>query len=303
MSFGHALKKEIKVATANGKTHQESDSPGDCENLEGLVHRINFDDGHKSALQVGRNVGKQARLTQFFVDADVHIFESEIVVARTDKRFDRVGEIGNDIDLHRGRTGPGPESASGIGNLGARNLSNEPAPAFLQKNFPGRKMFDRFNTAVADDHVGALIEDRLNQFGDIVGVVLIVGIGVHDDVRSQLQSPVQSCHKGFGQSLVRSQLQDMIDLMLFGNFYRAIGTAVVHNEGFDDINAVDFLGQFPQGQRKRFFFVETGNLYDELHDSGWLRSINPLVDAYSIRIFGRFMFSDLNIIRIIVAHF
>ena len=56
--------------------------------------------------------------------------------------------------------------------------------------------------AVADDHVGAALEDRRDQPRDVRAAVLVVGVGVDDHVGAQLQAGVEPGLEGAREALV-----------------------------------------------------------------------------------------------------
>ena len=56
-------------------------------------------------------------------------------------------------------------------------------------------MFDSGDRPRADHDVGRARQNRGGQGGNIIGVILIVGVRVDDDVRSEAQTGVQPGHK------------------------------------------------------------------------------------------------------------
>src|SRR5439155_15746135 len=76
--------------------------------------------------------------------------------------------------------------------------ASDPLEALLYRG----EMFDVLDRAGAHDHVRLAGEDRGDQLGDVGGVVLVVGIGVHDDVRANLRDAANPAWKAAGRALV-----------------------------------------------------------------------------------------------------
>jgi hypothetical protein len=129
-------------------------------------------------------------------------------------------------------------------------------------------VLDRVGLAVADDHVGAALDDRGNELGDVVAVVLVVGVGVDDDVGAELQRGVEPRLEAGGQALVVRQLDDVVDAVGARDLDRAVGRAVVDDEPLDRFEAGDLTGEVCQRGGQRLLLVEAGDLDDELHEKG-----------------------------------
>ncbi len=60
-------------------------------------------------------------------------------------------------------------------------------------------MIELGDPAIANDNVGAAFENRLDQIGQIACVVLVVCVGVDDNVRTRMQRCIQSRDEGTRQ--------------------------------------------------------------------------------------------------------
>ena len=96
-------------------------------------------------------------------------------------------------------------------------------------------------------------------------VVLVVGVGVDDDVGAELQAGVEAGLEAGGQALVVGQPDDVVDAVLAGDLDGAVGRAVVDDEPLDGVEAVDLAREVGQRRRERLLLVEAGDLDDELH--------------------------------------
>ncbi len=110
-------------------------------------------------------------------------------------------------------------------------------------------MLDPGHLAVADDHVGAALEDRAHEPRDVGAVVLVVGVGVDDHVGAELQRRVDAGLEAGGKALVVGQAHEVVDAVGTGDRDGLVGRAVVDDQPLDDVEAVDLAGQV--GERLR----------------------------------------------------
>ena len=126
-------------------------------------------------------------------------------------------------------------------------------------------MLDLIRLAVADHHVGVPGQDRRHQLRDVGAAVLVVGIGVHDDVGAELQRSVEPGLEGRRQTLVVGQAHDVADAARPGHLDGPVRRAVIDHEPLDLVDALDRPGQVGESLRKRLLLVEARDLDDELH--------------------------------------
>ena len=99
-------------------------------------------------------------------------------------------------------------------------------------------MVDRLHLAVADDEVGVTAQDRRHQFRDIGRAVLVVGVGVDDHVRAQLQRCVEARLEALCESFVVRQPYDVVDTVGTSDLDGGVGGPVVDDEPLDLIEAL-----------------------------------------------------------------
>jgi hypothetical protein len=80
-------------------------------------------------------------------------------------------------------------------------------------------------------------DDRLDELGDIAAVVLVVGVGVDDDVGAELQRGVHACLEGACEPLVVGQPDDVVDAVLTGDVGGRVGRAVVDHQPLNDVES------------------------------------------------------------------
>ena len=118
--------------------------------------------------------------------------------------------------------------------------------------------------AVADDHVGLAGEDRRDQLRDVGAHVLVVGVGVDDDVGAELQAGVEPRLETRREPLVVGQPDDVLDAAFARHRDRAIGRAVVDHEQLDRVESGEGARQVGDRRRQRLFLVQAGDLDDQL---------------------------------------
>lgn len=123
------------------------------------------------------------------------------------------------------------------------------------------------NGAFADDHVRFLFQNGAHQLFNVRTAVLVVRIGVDDDVRTQPQTCVQSGEEAPCQTFVAAEGYDVVESQLPCLLNGAVLAAVVDDEIFDGVDAVDVPRQITVCQLQRFFLVVAGNLNNQFHSN------------------------------------
>lgn len=126
-------------------------------------------------------------------------------------------------------------------------------------------MLDVADRPIADHELSLAIDDRRDQRADIVGVVLVVGIGIDDHVGPFGDRTCQAGHERVGKPHVHRQVDDVIDPRGDGAFDGAIAAAVVDDQPLDAIDAGKRARKLRQGLGDRVLLVVAGNLDDEFH--------------------------------------
>ena len=141
----------------------------------------------------------------------------------------------------------------------------EQAAEVLQEAFCPGKMCDAVGLAVANDQLGSAGQDGLDQLDDVAAKVLVVAIGVDDDIGAQLKAGVETRLEGMSQAAVAGKPDDVVRPGLAGDFAGAVGGAIVDDEDFDLVYAFDPARDGCNGLRQGPLFVEAGDLHDQLH--------------------------------------
>ena len=121
-------------------------------------------------------------------------------------------------------------------------------------------MGDLRNLPVANDDVRFLAQDGRNQVRHVAAGVLVIGVGVNNNVGPQAQGGVEAGLERLGQSQVARVVDDVGDAESLGGYGRSIRAPVIHHQRLDTVNARNMRRQPGQRFRQRGRFVVAGNL-------------------------------------------
>ena len=105
-------------------------------------------------------------------------------------------------------------------------------------------MPDLGNVSIANDDVRLAFQQRLEQRRDLAARVLVVGVGIDDEVRAPLERGVDAGGEGSREPFVAPQSNDMIDAGGARDVGRAVTRPVVDDEHLDDVDAGDGSREF-----------------------------------------------------------
>jgi hypothetical protein len=121
-------------------------------------------------------------------------------------------------------------------------------------------VLDEVHLPVGDDDVGAALEDRLDQVGDALLRVLVVPVGVDDDVRAELERPLDAVVEGPPQAAVARVADEVRDPVLAGDLDGAVARPVVDDQDEDLVDARDRPRDGGEDGGERLLLVEAGDL-------------------------------------------
>lgn len=117
----------------------------------------------------------------------------------------------------------------------------------------------------AYDDLGAPFDDRANQVRDAVPAVLVVRVGVDDDIGAEFDGALQTRREAGGKAFVPGEAEDVLGAGGTGVSDGVIYAAIVDDEDFDLIDAGDSAGDIRDGRGDGLFLVVARYLDDELH--------------------------------------
>lgn len=100
-------------------------------------------------------------------------------------------------------------------------------------------MLDGGNRTGADYDIGLFAKYRRGQRRNVIRIVLIVGVGIDDDVRFQMQAGFQASHEGARQALVAGMANHVVDAIFAGDADCVVAAAVINDQPFDAIKSSD----------------------------------------------------------------
>ena len=144
------------------------------------------------------------------------------------------------------------------------------------------------HAAVTHHDVRTAVEDRRHQHGDVRAEVLVVGIGVDDQVGAGGQRSLQPGLKRRRQPAVAFLPDDVLHAELPRDLSRPIGAAVVDHQILDLVHARQGPRQLSQGQGEGLCLVVARDLDDQFHCAFRVQAarswVGPLQrDHYSTR--------------------
>ncbi len=243
-----STKNQTKRAQMTAPTSRR-DGRGDHEQPQRLVERVDAEDRDPVAADVRPHRREQARLARLRVGPDRDVVDGDQHLARLDDRLERVGELGDDLDLDRRLAVVGAEARGGVGDAGVGRAPHDRAAPALEQLLGGREVLDLVGLAVADDHVGVPLEDRRHQLRDVGADVLVVGVGVDDDVGAELEAGVEARLEAGGEPAVVGEAHDVVDAARARDLDGAVGRAVVDDEPLDLVDAGDRARQVARASR------------------------------------------------------
>jgi hypothetical protein len=117
--------------------------------------------------------------------------------------------------------------------------------------------------AIADDDVVPPGLQRLDQPRDLVPAILVIGIGVDDEVGALAQRGVDTGRERGGQAALAIEADHMMHAMRVRDVRGPVGGPVVDDQVFDHVDARQRSRQIGQCRRQRGGLVQTRNLDDE----------------------------------------
>jgi hypothetical protein len=119
------------------------------------------------------------------------------------------------------------------------------------------------NVAIADDDVRLATEQRGDQARNFARRILVVGVGIDDEVRAGLERGIDAGDECGRQPLVAAETHDVLDAALVRHISGAVARSVVDDQHLHDVDPGDRSRQIGEGRRQRRGFVQTRNLDDE----------------------------------------
>jgi hypothetical protein len=256
---------EINKTRSEDRGAREEQRCGGHEEPRWAIENKHRDHGRTGLPDVLGDGTEEAGIACLGVYPDINRTDAKSVVACLDEGLHAVGEFGIEKNAQAGFTREGPEAGWSIAYGCLGNEPQDGTATELQGFFDDPEFRVINDGAAADDEVGSTLDDGLYQQGDVGAAVLIVAIGVYDDIGPMCERVVHAHAEGGGETAVAAKTQDMVGAALLCYLYRAVGTAIVDDEVFDGAYAGDLTRKISKSLRQGISLVKAGDLDEEAH--------------------------------------
>ncbi len=188
-----------------------------------------------------------------------------------DQGLEGVGVVAQHHGFQRHFPGDCSEAAGGIRDLKPGSSRDHPAADGLQGSLMRRKMRQGTHAPVADHHLRLTRQNRLDKFLNILGAVLVIGVGVDNHIRAQPQAGIQAVGESLGQAQVPAEVHNMVSTGLTCGFGGVIRAAIIHHQDLYAVKTCHRFRKLRQGLGEDLRFVVAWNLNDQFH---WLLGSN-----------------------------
>ena len=195
------------------RTDQEHHGQGQ-EDRVWFEHHIAAHDRLRGAPHVLEDVREQTRFARLRVGLDGNTRDTQALVSGLNDRLHAVAELSDDVQSDEGLARVRSEAARRVGQVGLGGEVHHTATHPLHDLFETREMRDRLGLPVPDDDVRLTSQDGLNQVGDSLLRVLVVAVGVDDNVRAVLEGVVDTVAERPGEAHVAGVEDEVLDPQL-----------------------------------------------------------------------------------------
>ena len=118
------------------------------------------------------------------------------------------------------------------------------------------------NRSCTYNHICLAFKYRTHNLLNVFSTILVVRIGINDDISALLKTLIKSCHEAFGKSLVSLKVDNIVDAPALSNLNRVIFTSIIDYKILYLVYAINVLWQIVKSNLKGFRFIITRNLYN-----------------------------------------
>ncbi len=129
----------------------------------------------------------------------------------------------------------------------------------------GREVLDRVGLAIRDHDVRLPVDDRLYEVSDALARVLVVAVGIDENVSTELQGPDHAVVERPTEPHVPRVVDDVLDAECPGDLDGPITRAVIDDQKLEFVHPLDVPGHLLEDEGERGLLVEARDLDDYLH--------------------------------------
>ena len=182
LRYGSSNSQYSVHRTSSAEPEHERHQPDPEEEPERVVEREAAHDRRARPPQVLPHALRQPRRSRVRVDLDRHARHRQPLGLGLHERLHRVAVPTEHLQPQRGGAAHRPEAAGRVAHGRAREAPHNPRAEPLQTLLQARELGDLLDRPLPHHEVGAVFEHRSDQIGDAGRHVLVVGVGVDDDV-------------------------------------------------------------------------------------------------------------------------
>ena len=175
-----------------GDGEERDDEPGAGEDPQRLVAGVDAQDRERVAAHVGAGRVEEPRLARLRVGLDRDLVDGDQHLARLDQALQRVGEVVDDEQAERGLAVVGAEAGGRVGDLGPREPAHDPAAQPLQGFLEPEKCSIWLTWRSPTTMSASPARIGATSLAMSAPLVLVVGVGVDDDVGAELEAGVEA---------------------------------------------------------------------------------------------------------------
>jgi hypothetical protein len=118
---------------------------------------------------------------------------------------------------------------------------------------------------ISNDHISFTPHDGAHQLRDAGSLILVISIGVDNNVSTRLQAGVQTPGERNRQTPIPRKSDDMIHSQLACQGCCLVRASVVNHQSFNDLDPRYRRWQVGQSLRQCDFFIKARDLNDQFH--------------------------------------
>jgi hypothetical protein len=255
--------QQVEIAEAQQEPGRQRDrADGDEEAQRPIGRKCAHDRSTRTQDVVGHAL-HEARRSQVRIGADRHRGHRHVLRTGGDDGLQGIGVLAMHMQVLRRLAREGAKAARRVDHRGRRRHAHHQASEQLQRLLGLREVRRLHDRPGADHQIGLAGQDRPRQLGNVLGAILIVGVGVDDHVGAGAHRSLEAGGEGPCQALVVLETDDVIDTVGERYRHRIVAAAVIDHHPFDARKALDLARQGRQRDAQGLRLVETGNLDDQ----------------------------------------
>lgn len=196
-----------------GAGNKEQRTEGAKDNMR-PIHDVGANDGGGRFAHMLPGAFEQSRFSRLRVGVYGDAGDGQAFVARLDYGFHAVAKHSDGVQFYQRFARVGSKATSCIREVGAGGQVDNAAAKALQPFFERRKMFNLVRLPIGDNDVRSAIDNRLHQISNAFLGILVVPVGIYDDIRAQLQRPLHPVAKRDAEASVAAVAHDVLDTEL-----------------------------------------------------------------------------------------